>query len=627
MPSGARVMTVGVGATAEQAAPQSVPAPTRPSRGRRFAGCVVVGYLVLGIAAFWPLLPWSSQRLFGPSQYLLIPQDATQITWFLAWVPYALAHGLNPFFSHAIFTPTGVNLAQNTAAPLLGLLTAPLAPFMGAIARANLLMVLAMPVSATAAFAVLRLWKVWGPAAAIGGLAYGFSPFAVGESLAHPFLVFCPLPPFIAYTVASILQRRGSPGRLGIATGLLLAGQYLCSQEIFTTVVLLIGWAVLCLAVRHPRRIIDVARACWRPVALATGVTVVVLAYPLWMLQFGPQRYVGTAQKVINPFHNDVLSFVAPGPLQRVGLGMRGLVPVMANPSEIGGYIGIGVLALAIVFAWRSRHSPRTQLTVAVLLGAALLSLGPRLAVGGHLTSVPLPFALLIHLPLVQNLLPSRISFEVDACLAAALAFGLDDVRHGSPRTRVVDPPARVRSALVWALVTLAVLVVTQLPQWPYSSQPVDALPAEVRLAVPPGDPDAITYPFATSVYTEPMVWQAEDGFAFRLVGGFAAHPGPDGTKTPEPNLMEPPELMEFLEEQQTHYLPYPYYAPPLVPVTSELASDTATALEQNRVRVVLVDRTAPGAAPVVQLFRRVLGQPSVATGQFVMWTTRHGPL
>ena len=121
-----------------------------------------------------------------------------------------------------------------------------------------------MPISATAAFVVLRLWRVWGPAAAIGGLVYGFSTFAVGQSLAHPFLVFCPLPPFIAYTVASILPRRGSPVRLGIATGLLLGGQYLCSQEIFTMVVLLIGWALFCIAARYPRRIIEVARECRR---------------------------------------------------------------------------------------------------------------------------------------------------------------------------------------------------------------------------------------------------------------------------------------------------------------------------------------------------------------------------
>jgi len=614
-------MTVDVGVAADQVTPEAAPTPTPSRRRLPFTVGVVTGYVLLGVCAFWPLLPWSADRLFGPSQYLLIPQDATQITWFVDWVPFALAHGLNPFFSHSLFSPTGVNLAQNTDAPLLGLVTAPLAFFMGPIARSNLIMVLAMPVSATAAFAALRLWKVWGPAAAIGGLVYGFSPFVVGQSLAHPFLTFCPFPPLIAYTIASILQRRGSPTRLGIATGLLLAGQYLCSQEIFTTVVLLIGWAMLCLAVRDPQRTRKVARACWRPIAVAVGTAAVVLAYPVWMLELGPQHYVGTAHSLINPFHNDLFSFVAPGPLQQVGLGLRQVVPDLSNPSESGGYIGIPVLLLATYFIWRSRRSPRMRLTVVVLLGAALLSLGSRLMVGGHLTPVPLPFAILVHLPLVQNVLPSRISFEVDACIAAVLAFGLDDIRRGKARFGRGEPVARVRPGPVWAVVTLGVLVVTQLPQWPYSSQPVQTLPAEVRAAVPTGDPVAITYPSANGNFTQPMEWQVEDDFAFRLIGGYAAHPGPRHKVNFGPDPMEPPELMEFLNAQESHFLPYPFDAPPLEPVTPELESAASAALKRDHVRIVLVDRTAPGAAAVVGLFRHALGAPSVTSGRFVMWT------
>ena len=176
-------------------------------------------------------------------------------------------------------------------------------------------------------------------------------------------------------------------------------------------------------------------------------------------------------------------------------------------------------------------------------------------------------------------------------------------------------------------LVTLAVLVVTLLPQWPYSSHSVEAQPPDVRLAIPPGDPVAITYPLATSTYTEPMVWQAEDDFAFRLIGGYAAHPGRDGRINFGPNPMEPPELMEFLYTQGAHFLPYPYYDPPLEPVTPALVSGTAAALERNRVRVVLVDRTAPGADSVIQLFRRAIGPPSVLAGRFAMWASRRGPL
>ena len=67
------------------------------------------------------------------------------------------------------------------------------------------------------------------------------------------------------------------------------------------------------------------------------------------------------------------------------------------------------------------------QLTVATLLGAAILSLGPHLAVAGHLTRIPMPFIVFSHLPLLDNILPVRMSMEVDACIGVVIAFGLDD--------------------------------------------------------------------------------------------------------------------------------------------------------------------------------------------------------
>ena len=207
---------------------------------------VIVVYLLIGIVAFWPVYPGISQHRFSNAA------DFDQTVWFLDWVPHALAHGLNPFFSNALYVPTGVNLAQNTSTPLLGWITAPFAPVFSPLVRANLLMVLAMPISATAAFVVLRKWQVWGPAAALGGLVYGFSPFMVGQSTAHLELIFVPLPPFIALTVASILQNRGSPRRLGVQLGLLVAAQYLISPEVLAIVAILTVVAVVCVAIRHP---------------------------------------------------------------------------------------------------------------------------------------------------------------------------------------------------------------------------------------------------------------------------------------------------------------------------------------------------------------------------------------
>ena len=150
------------------------------------------------------------------------------------------------------------------------------------------------------------------------GLIYGFSPYMVGHSLAHVELIFVPLPPFIALTVVSIMQRKGTPRRLGIQLGLLVTAQYLISPEILTTVSIFVIAAVVCVAVRHPANVPALARSVARPAAIALAVTAVLLAYPVWMMLNGPQHVTGSTWPAVNPFHNDLFNFVVPGPLQKV---------------------------------------------------------------------------------------------------------------------------------------------------------------------------------------------------------------------------------------------------------------------------------------------------------------------
>ncbi|MGH9080177.1 MAG: Ig-like domain-containing protein [Acidimicrobiales bacterium] len=591
---------------------------------------VIVGYLLIGIAAFWPVYP-ISQRLFSGFG------DYTLSLWFLDWVPHALTHGLNPFFSNAIFVPTGVNLAQNTESPLLGLITAPFALAFSPVLVSNVLMVLAMPVSASAAFVVLRRWHVWLPAAALGGLVYGFSPYMVGQSLAHVVLVFLPLPPFIASTVVSILRRQGSTRRLGIQLGLLVTAQFLISPEVLTTVILFAFAAVACVMVRYPARLPEMARAVVGPAAFALAVAVTLLAYPVWMMLAGPQHFIGANIGPLNHYYNDLLSFVVPGRLQKVSLGMGPVgtrLTAGGDPVEAGAYIGVPLLALTGILAWRSRRSTRMQLTVVLLCGAALLSLGPHLAVDGSLSHIPLPFLLLDHIPLLNDILPTRICFELGALLAAVIAFGLDDVRRAPARGRrdslTRAPQIERRRGAVFAGVILAVLVTTQLPRWPLPSQfgaiSGTALPTAIRRAVPTGDPVAITYPYDTVYAMQPMLWQAEDGFGFRLLGGYSYHREPSGYASVFPSVMEPQGLQQFLVDQD----PVSFdglrgmYGPPL-PVNAELVAATRATLSRYHVRLVIVDRSVGAGGAVTNLFDDSLGSPKASAGQFSLWADWHG--
>lgn len=267
------------------------------------------------------------------------------------------------------------------------------------------------------------------------------------------------------------------------------------------------------------------------------------------------------------------------------------------------------------------------QLAVVLLLGAALLSLGPFLSVDGRLTRIPLPFVLLDAFPFVDNILPIRISFEVGACLAAVAAFGLDDMRRapscgyrrGSPRRFRLQG----RRSVGFAVVTIAVLIVTQLPQWPNPSLPVVALPVKLNRAIPGGDPAAITYPYDTADYlNQPMLWQVENGFTFRLLGGYAYHPGRYRRSKLVPNLMSPPGLQQFLASQEG--VPSSLYGPAL-PLGPTLVASTRAALAQYDVRLVIVDRSVGGSGPVMELMSEAIGPPKLSIGQFSMWAHWHG--
>ena len=601
--------------------------PSARSSERLRSPSVVVGYVVLGVLAYWPLLTSGGSHLFGTSG------DSLLATWFLAWVPHALVHGLNPFFSNAMYVPTGINLAQNTEAPLLGALTLPLSGVLGPIWQANLLMVLAMPASATAAYYVLRRFDVWWPAAALGGLLYGFSPYMAGQGLGHLVLVFAPWPPLIALVLYRIVEGHGTARRNGLLLGLLVVAQFLTEPEVLAMVAVVAVVALVAVIVAHPAGSRQIARRLARPLLLASVIAVILLAYPVWMILAGPQHYTGPAQGALNPYVNDALSFVVPGPLQRVSFGFTTLGHrlVANNLFETDGYLGVPLLVAGGFFAWRSRRRGRTRLALLCFVTAAVLSLGAHLRIDGHTTAVPLPFLLLTHVPLLDNILAARFSLLTTGCLAALLAFGLDDLRRmpatrampcGRPATSRRELARRRRSAWIGITVLSGLAVLTWLPQWPVANQSVPVLPAAIRQSVPTGDPIALTYPYADSYDPSALSWQLTDDFRFRLLGGRGEHPQMVGGFILFPARMHPDGLQRFLTQQggTALYGPAPGRGPDLVATTKQT-------LAAYHVRLVIVDRATRGSRGVEELFTAALGPPQVSSAGFVAWTATNGDL
>ncbi len=583
---------------------------------------VAVLYSGLAAVAYAPVL-FSANRLPACAC-----GDQVQEVWFLRWPVYALAHGRNPLFTSWLNYPHGANLAINTTALLLGVLSAPLQLVIGSVRTFDVLLALALATSALSMCLVLRRWVTSWAATFAGGLLYGFSPFMIGEGSGHLFLTAAFVPPLVLAVLDDVLVRRHlSARRGGLLLGGLLVAQYFISAEVLamTAITTACGVVVLAAANRHVVR--DHLRHALVAGFLASLVALVVLAYPLWFSILGPQHIVGPPHALADlaRYPGDLLGPVvptsfqhfAPGALQLHGDRLTG-----SNPAENGLYLGVPLLAVLAMLTWRFRRSRPLVFFSTMVVVVFVLALGPTLTIDGHDTRVPLPLAIVRHVPLLQDVMAVRFALLMQLCAAAALAIGLDlwtrDRRklQAAPgwalRTRVVVPPFLV------GVVALLPLV----PQLPYAGEPTDVpafwtSPAVDRI---PAGTAVLTYPYPVGTELLSMLGQVEAGMRFKLIGGSVFVPGPNGRSMFGPNLLAPTQVQAILYNT---YSPSPTGPPSDLahypPVNPSVEANLRTFLTAYHVSTVIVDPVGTNPAGVLRYLATVLG-PGKRTGGVVAW-------
>lgn len=504
----------------------------RPWSAGRTISLAVLVYLAIAVLAYAPSSPLSSTAVMNCGC-----ADSAQEVWFLAWTSYAVTHLHNPLFTSWMEYPAGANLMSNTSMPLLGFLATPVTLLAGPVASFNLLLRLGFAASATSAFVVLRRVAPWGPAAFLGGLLYGFSPYMAGEGLGHVFLLFVPLPPLILFALERLV-RGDAPARwLGASIGLLSALQLYISSEVLVTTAIMGLAGLLIWALARRRHAIDSARRLAVATAWAAVTFIVLGGYGLYMYFHGPQHVAGPPHSTsgLATYHADLLSAIVPTssellrPLASVGDRLVG-----GNITETGAYIGIPLLALLAVFAVRTWREPLVRISTALAGVAYVLALGPRLEIDGTKTPIPLPFAVFNHLPILNGLLSGRFSMYIALFCAVILAVGLDRSRE---------------TVVGWRLLALAGIaaacLVPLIPNFPYHEVPagtpsfftssdVDAIPAGSV---------ALIYPYPWTPDNEAQLWQAAAGLRFKITGGEAIVPGPGGKSMPTPALLAPTQV------------------------------------------------------------------------------------
>jgi hypothetical protein len=484
----------------------------RPAARAYPAAAVAAGYLVLAVVV--------TARLWSAPARLEVagnPHDADQFGWWLTWTLHWLSTGRDPFVTSAMNAPFGINVMWNTGILLPAVVLSPLTLLGGAQLSATVLLTASFAGAAWAAWWLLRRYVTTGWPAVAGGALYGFSPAMVHAGIGHLDLVCTPLLPLIVAAGLDLLTGRGRPLAAGGRLGLFAVGQIFVNEELLYDTALGLVLVGIVLALSRPRRVPERLTAVAAGLGAALAVAAALAGYPLAVQLAGPHAQHGSPFTV-SFFTADLTGLVVPSARMLVytaGSAAQAASYRGGAPESLA-YLGIPLLAgvaAAALAGWR-RLAVRVG---AVLTGALIvLSLGAHLFVANHDTGVPLPWALLAHLPLAADVLPARFGLLVPLAAAAALAGGADALR--------------ARAGPVPAGLLAAACLVPLLPR-PLPVAPVPATPPALAAAqaVVPDGATVLYVPVPTANETVPLRWQVAAGLRFRIVGGYFIGPAPGG--------------------------------------------------------------------------------------------------
>lgn len=588
--------------------------------------------LPLCIYAILSLLIYAPVGMISSSRLTTTGEDIPAQVWDLAAFPHLLFHGHNPFFSLALNFPFGGNLASNPFSPLLALLASPVTLTAGPVAAFNLMAILGFFLSASAMFYVLRKCVDSVIAAFVGGLVYGFGPYMITQSYDHLNLIFVPLPPLILAVVYDlVVRRRWNTLRCGLMLGLLSGAQFLISAEVFADVALLAVIGIVVFALANHRPFLE----HWRRVALGLGWALVpffILAgYVIWYMAFGPQHMIRNPQPYeLASFRNDLLGPFVPTVAQRLGLqSWKTFSSRFAGGDwvENGVYLGVPLVFAALATTWFARRRDVVRLAGILGLCAFILSLGSPLMIDGTNTGIPLPFALLTHLPFLQDESASRYAVLVDLFVAILLANGIDHYLgvHKKKRVEGIEPS----SARKWRVATpvslaigLVVILGPLIPNVPYptTAAGIPAYFTDGLANLIPSGSAVLSYPYPFWPYAQPDIWSADTELRFSLFGGLPSSPQnlTVGVGQGTPPLLQPPmmqELFAWASYGSASYVYGPSAANFVLPPPDEATlNDLRVFCLIYKVNDIIIDPTVVNAATVERYLSDALDAAPIYT-------------
>jgi hypothetical protein len=463
--------------------------PLPPIRPRTHL-LALAGYLALGLVATYPLLLHFTTEGLGEHYF-----DRAQSIWNLWWIRTALLErGTNPFHTDLLFYPQGADLYfHDLSLPIKVIIMLP-SYVIGLVGAYNLGMLLGLVLTGYAGFRLVGYLTGHAGAAAVGGVIIGFNPLVLEWLRGHINLMsamWCVLC-IEFYLRAWQTGRRRDMLLMGgfFALSVLTVGYY----EIYLLIFFALhgGWRLLTTPGTVQARLAAVLRRAGALIGWGGGLAALLLAPYAW----GAWRSLSNGQTIAASSLDvdravvdsaDLLSFIVPDRDHWL-LGIHAPWWQVVNPA-IHEYttLGLATVILAAWGAWRARRQAMTWLWVALAGLGVLLALGPILQVNGQQTTIPMPLALLQHIPIIGLMrAPERFVFLTYIALAALAGQVIAEygvriaawIRH--PQSAIRRPQSAMMAGLLG-------LLLIEMPLHVHYMEPMPTLDSMAALGRAPG--------------------------------------------------------------------------------------------------------------------------------------------
>ncbi|MBX7269621.1 hypothetical protein KIF24_28830 [Micromonospora sp. Llam7] len=450
------------------------------------------------------------------------PTDMAQFEWMMAHGARVVTEFAYPFSSDRMNVPESVNLMANTSVLSVSLPMTPITLAFGT--RAAFLVFLTLGMIATASAWYFLLSRVIVPGsrgpAWLGAAFCGYAPAMVSHANAHPNIVSQFVVPLIIWRTV----RLADPGRWlrnGLLLALVIVWQAFLNLEILLMTAIGLGVVVVALAIGRPE-----LRARTRPflagLGMAAGVSVVLLAYPLYVQFFGPGAYHGLSW-LIRGYSTDLASFFAYARESLAG-DPRSAAGLAKNPTEENAFFGWPLVILVVALVWWLRRNA-VVIGLAVLgLVFAVLSLGREIRLDRRGTGIPGPWAVLEDLPVLHSVVPTRWALAITPIVGLLLAYGAERVRALAARY-----PQR-RSQIRFATVTVLAMALVPVLPTPLPTRRLEPTPEFVTSGAwrpyLAGGRSVVTLPLPDTEYADPLRWSAQTRLEMPIARGYFL--GPD---------------------------------------------------------------------------------------------------